>query len=156
LKRILVIHGPNLNLLGSREPGLYGSVTLRDIDNGLVREGRERGVDVSTFQSNHEGEIVDRIQAAAGEGVGSIVINPAAFTHTSVAVRDALLAAGLPFVEVHISNIHAREPFRQKSLFSDIASGIVAGFGPSGYGLALAGACDLLETVKRESGEENS
>ena len=156
MKKILVINGPNLNLLGSREPGLYGSATLQDIDEDLLRTGRELGVDVSTFQSNHEGEIVDRIQTAPAEGYGVIVINPAAFTHTSVAIRDALAACGLPFVEIHISNIHAREPFRQKSLVSDIASGIVAGFGPAGYRLALTGACDLLETVMRSSGEENS
>jgi len=156
VKKILVINGPNLNLLGSREPGLYGSATLQEIDEDLLRTGRELGVDVSTFQSNHEGEIVDRIQTAPAEGYGVIVINPAAFTHTSVAIRDALAACGLPFVEIHISNIHAREPFRQKSLVSDIASGIVAGFGPAGYRLALTGACDLLETIMRSSGEENS
>lgn len=156
MRKVLVIHGPNLNLLGSRETGIYGSATIQDIDDGLIRTGEERGVEVSTFQSNHEGEIVDRVQKAAVEGFGVVVINPAAFTHTSVAIRDALAACGLPFVEIHISNIHAREPFRQKSLVSDIASGIVAGFGPAGYRLALTGACDLLETVMRSSGEENS
>ncbi len=156
MRKVLVIHGPNLNLLGSRETGIYGSATIQDIDDGLIRTGGERGVEVSTFQSNHEGEIVDRVQKAALEGFGAIVINPAAFSHTSVAIRDALSAGDLPFVEVHISNIHAREPFRRKSLFSDIASGIVAGFGPAGYRLALTGACDLLDTIRRDSGEEKS
>jgi 3-dehydroquinate dehydratase-2 len=156
VKKILVIHGPNLNLLGSREPDLYGSCTLRDIDEGLVRKGKELGAKVSTFQSNYEGEIVDRVQAASSEGFGAIVINPAAFTHTSVAIRDALAACGLPFVEIHISNIHSREEFRRKSLVSDIASGIVAGFGPEGYRLALTGACGLLDTVMPGGGEEKS
>jgi len=156
VKRILVIHGPNLNLLGSRQPGIYGGMTLKEIDEDLIRAGQELGVEVGTFQSNQEGEIVERIQAASREGYGAIVINPAAFTHTSVAIRDALAAVGLPFVEVHISNIHAREPFRRKSLLSDLASGVIAGFGPFGYRLALAGAHDTFKSMKRGSGEEKS
>jgi 3-dehydroquinate dehydratase-2 len=145
VKKVLVIHGPNLNLLGAREKGHYGVMTLEEIDSGLVDAGRDSGVGVETYQSNHEGEIVDRVQQARQDGFGAIVLNPAAFTHTSVAIRDALLAAGLPFVEVHISNIHAREEFRSRSLVSDIASGIVMGFGPGGYSLALMGAIELLK-----------
>ena len=156
MRKVLVLHGPNLNLLGSREPGVYGKWTLADIDEDLVRTGRTLGIQVGTFQSNHEGEIVERIQGAGREGYGAIVINPAAYTHSSVAIRDALAAAGLPFVEVHISNIHAREPFRKKSLLSDLASGIVAGFGPSGYRLALIGAHDILKSFERGCGEEES
>ena len=144
MSKVLVIHGPNLNLLGSRETGHYGVMTLEEIDSGLVDTGREWGVEVHTFQSNHEGEIVDQVQQARASGFGAIIMNPAAFTHTSVAIRDALLAAGLPFFEVHISNIHAREEFRSRSLVSDIASGIVMGFGPTGYRLALMGARELL------------
>lgn len=156
MSRILVIHGPNLNLLGTRESHHYGLTSLETIDKELVKTGQELGVEVGTFQSNHEGEIVDRIQKAPLEGYDAIVINPAAFTHTSVAVRDALIAASLPFVEVHISNIHSRETFRQKSLVSDIASGIVTGFGTEGYNLALKGAHDILKTGKHSIGEENS
>jgi 3-dehydroquinate dehydratase-2 len=148
VKRVLVIHGPNLNLLGGREPHLYGSTTLQFIDEDLVQTGRELDIEVITFQSNHEGDIVERIHKASAEGYGAIIINPAAFTHTSVAVRDALSGCGLPFVEVHISNIHAREKFRQKSLVSDIASGIVTGFGSSGYRLALMGVKEILASGK--------
>ena len=156
MKKVLVIHGPNLNLLGSREPAYYGRATLAEIDEDLAKRGMELGVEVEAFQSNHEGEIVDRIQCAEGEGYGAIVINPAAFTHTSVAIRDALAAVGIPFFEVHLSNIHAREPFRKTSLVSDIASGIVSGFGPVGYGLALLGACDILKSAEGGRGEEKS
>lgn len=137
MKRVLVIHGPNLNLLGTREPHLYGNETLQDINDDLGRAGREMGIDVDTFQSNHEGDIVEKIHQASGEKYGFIIINPAALTHTSVAVRDALAGCGVPFVEVHISNIHSREKFRRKSLVSDLASGIVTGFGSYGYRLAL-------------------
>ncbi len=144
MSKVLVIHGPNLNLLGSRETDHYGVMTLEEIDSGLVGAGREWGMEVHTFQSNHEGEIVDKVQQAPTSGFGAIIMNPAAFTHTSVAIRDAILAAGLPFFEVHISNIHAREEFRSRSLVSDIASGIVMGFGPTGYRLALKGARELL------------
>jgi 3-dehydroquinate dehydratase-2 len=144
VKRILVIHGPNLNLLGGREPHLYGKKTLRDIDEDLVLTGRELAIEVDAFQSNHEGDIVERIHKASRDEYDAIIINPAAFTHTSVALRDALAACGLPFFEVHISNIHSRERFRRKSLVSDIASGIITGFGSLGYRLALLGAQGLL------------
>ena len=150
MKRVLVIHGPNLNLLGEREPHLYGSATLREINEDLVQAGHDWGLEVTSLQSNHEGEIVEAVQSASLDGCHAIIINPAAFTHSSVAVRDALSVCGLPFVEVHISNIHAREPFRRESLLSDIASGVVFGFGPSGYRLALMGIRDILESVSAE------
>ena len=136
-KLIWILHGPNLNLLGTREPGVYGSTTLAQIDENLERYGRDRGVKVESFQSNHEGALVDRIQSARAAGVDFVVINPAAFTHTSVAIRDALAAVAVPFVEVHLSNIHRREPFRHHSYFSDLAVGVIAGLGPTGYRLAL-------------------
>lgn len=142
---VLVVHGPNLNLLGTREPALYGSIPLAEIDRQLHARAKELGARVVCFQSNHEGEILDRIHAARSEAEG-IVINPAGLTHTSVVLRDALLAVGLPFVEVHLSNIHAREPFRQRSLLSDAARGVVCGLGPTGYRLALEG---LLESLDR-------
>lgn len=134
---IWILHGPNLNLLGTREPGVYGATTLAEINEDLVRYGQERAVKVETFQSNHEGSLVDRIQGARQAGVDFIIINPAAFTHTSVAIRDALAAVSVPFIEVHLSNIHRREPFRHHSYFSDLAVGVIAGLGPSGYRLAL-------------------
>ncbi len=143
---IWVIHGPNLNLLGSREPQTYGATTLGEIDSALAGQARKAGVRLESFQSNHEGAIVDRIQAARAAGVAFIVINPAAFTHTSVAIRDAIAAVAIPFVEVHLSNIHRREPFRHHSYFSDLATGVVAGFGPPGYRFALEFA---IEAVKR-------
>lgn len=136
-KLIWILHGPNLNLLGTREPGVYGSTTLKKIDEDLERYGLDRGVKVESFQSNHEGELVDRIQSARGAGVAFIVINPAAFTHTSVAIRDALAAVAVPFVEVHLSNVHRREAFRHHSYFSDLAVGVIAGLGPAGYRFAL-------------------
>ncbi|MEO8202231.1 MAG: type II 3-dehydroquinate dehydratase [Betaproteobacteria bacterium] len=135
---IWVIHGPNLNLLGRREPEIYGGESLEDIDRRLTDAARQAQVEVACFQSNHEGEIVDRIQAAGREGVGFIVINPAAYTHTSVAIRDALSAVRIPFIEVHLSNIHAREEFRHRSYLSDIAVGTICGLGSRGYDLALA------------------
>lgn len=134
---ILVLHGPNLNLLGTREPAVYGNVTLEKINADLVRIGEEAGIKVSCFQSNHEGVLVDRVQAARGDGTTFIVINPAAFTHTSVALRDALAAVALPFVEVHLSNVHRREAFRHHSYFSDLAVGVIVGLGAQGYRLAL-------------------
>lgn len=136
-QRILVLHGPNLNLLGLREPQIYGNETLADIDASLARQAKAASVELITFQSNHEGDLVDRIQAARSEGVSFIVINPAGYTHTSVALRDALAAVAIPFVEVHLSNIHAREPFRRHSYFSDIAAGVICGLGSHGYRLAL-------------------
>ena len=156
MKKILVIHGPNLNLLGLREPGIYGGVTLKEIDEDLIRTGQDLGVELGTCQSNHEGEIVERIHAARGEGYAAIVINPAGYTHTSIAIRDALAAVDLPFFEVHISNIHAREPFRRKSLISDLASGIVTGFGRVGYRLALLGAHEKTKSLGRVSEEEEN
>lgn len=135
--RILVVHGPNLNLLGTREPEHYGRVTLIDINMELARLAEAAGVDLDTFQSNHEGALIERIHAARERGVRAIIINPAAYTHTSVALRDALGAVAIPFVEVHLSNVHAREPFRQHSYFSDLAVGVICGLGHQGYVLAL-------------------
>lgn len=135
--RVLVLHGPNLNLLGSREPGVYGHTTLADINAALKAQGQAAGVAVDCFQSNHEGDLIDRVQAAPAENIDFIVINPAGYTHTSVALRDALAAVDIPFIEVHLSNIHAREPFRHHSYFSAIAEGVICGLGPDGYRLAL-------------------
>jgi 3-dehydroquinate dehydratase-2 len=135
--RILAIHGPNLNLLGTREPEHYGSVTLADINLALARMAENAGVDLEAFQSNHEGALIERIHAARDQGVRAIIINPAAYTHTSVALRDALAAVAIPFVEVHLSNVHAREPFRHHSYFSDLAVGVICGLGHEGYLLAL-------------------
>lgn len=145
-KTIWVLHGPNLNLLGTREPGVYGATTLAEIDRMLADEGTAAGVCVESFQSNHEGALVERIHAARNADVAFIVINPAAFTHTSVAIRDALAGVGIPFVEVHLSNVHKREPFRHHSYFSDLAVGVIAGLGPVGYRCALHFA---IETVRR-------
>jgi len=136
-KRILVLHGPNLNLLGSREPGIYGRETLADINQRLIARGKAAGATVICFQSNHEGALIDRVQQSKKEQVVSIIINPAGFTHTSVALRDALVGVAIPFVEVHLSNIHAREPFRRHSYFSDQAAGTICGLGSRGYELAL-------------------
>ena len=134
---VLVLHGPNLNLLGTREPAVYGHDTLRDIDARLEAQARAAGVRLMTFQSNHEGALVDRVQAARNESVRYVLINPAAFTHTSVALRDALAAVAIPYIEIHLSNVHAREPFRHHSYFSDKAVGTIVGLGPLGYELAL-------------------
>lgn len=136
-KSILVVHGPNLNLLGTREPAHYGSATLASIDQRLADRARAAGVSLATFQSNQEGELIDRIQQAARDAVDFIIINPAAFTHTSVALRDALAAVAIPFIEVHLSNVFAREKFRHHSYFTDLAVGIVSGLGGKGYELAL-------------------
>jgi 3-dehydroquinate dehydratase-2 len=142
--RIAVIHGPNLHLLGKREPGTYGATTLAEVDSELDSLAEELGVSLESFQSNHEGEIVDFIAAAYERGVNGFVVNPAAFTHTSVALRDAFLGVGLPFVEVHISNTAAREDFRSHSYLSSIAAGVVFGFGVHGYLLALRGLVGRL------------
>ncbi len=134
--RVLLLNGPNLNLLGKREPGVYGTTTLDQITARLVETGRSLGIEVEAFQSNHEGALVDRIHAAMGACDG-IVFNPGAFTHTSVALRDALLGVNVPFVEVHLSNVFKREAFRHHSYFSDIALGVISGLGASGYEAAL-------------------
>lgn len=136
-RRILVLHGPNLNLLGTREPGIYGSRTLAQIDAGLVELAAELNVTLSCWQSNHEGALVDRIQAAGADGTDFIIINAGAYTHTSVAIRDALAGVAIPFVEVHLSNLFKREPFRHHSYLSDIAVGLISGLGPDGYEAAL-------------------
>ncbi|BBE49636.1 3-dehydroquinate dehydratase 1 [Ferriphaselus amnicola] len=137
MKNVLVLHGPNLNLLGSREPAVYGRVTLVEIDQKLAQFAREQGAELSAFQSNAESALIERIHAARLDGTTFIVINPAAFTHTSVALRDALAAVGIPFIEVHLSNVFARESFRHESYFSDIAVGIISGLGATGYELAV-------------------
>ena len=144
-KRILVLHGPNLNLLGTREPEHYGQQTLAEIDAALKEQGLAVGVAVDCFQSNAEYELIERVHAARDENVGFIIINPAAFTHTSVALRDALAAVAIPFIEVHLSNVHARERFRQQSFFSDKAVGVISGLGAMGYLFALGYALHALE-----------
>lgn len=138
MTKVLLINGPNLNLLGTREPGVYGAATLASIEARLQSQARDAGAELATFQSNAESELVERIQQAGRDQVDFILINPAAFTHTSVAMRDALAAVGIPFVEIHISNVHARESFRQKSYFTDLAVGVISGLGATGYELALA------------------
>lgn len=147
MAKLLVLHGPNLNLLGTREPEVYGRATLAEIDAGLRRAAAAAGHQLECFQSNAEHALVDRVQSAAGDGTGCIVINPAALTHTSVALRDALAAVAIPFYEVHLSNPHAREPFRRQSYFSDLAVGVVAGFGADGYRHALDAAIKRLATL---------
>src|SRR5574343_1410790 len=135
--RVLVLNGPNLNLLGTREPTHYGRVTLADINLSLAQMADRAGIELETFQSNHEGALIERVHAAREQGVGGIIINPAAYTHTSVALRDAISAVAIPFVEVHLSNVHARESFRHHSYFSDLAIGGICGLGHQGYVLAL-------------------
>ena len=142
--KILIIHGPNLNMLGKREPEIYGATTLQEIDNSLAEKAEEMGVDISFFQSNSEGEIVSTIQDSMSNTDG-IVINPGAYTHTSVAIRDAILSCGLPVVEVHISNVHKREDFRQKSFISGVAVGVISGFGINSYFLGLSALVDYLK-----------
>jgi 3-dehydroquinate dehydratase-2 len=144
--RVLVLHGPNLNLLGTREPDVYGSQTLDDIRQRLCVQAEALGVELAHFQSNHEGALVDRIQQAAAEGIAGVVVNPAAFTHTSVALRDAFAATALPFVEVHLSNVHRREEFRHRSLLVDLAIGQVMGFGGTSYVLGLQGLVSALRS----------
>ena len=136
-KKILVLHGPNLNLLGTREPEIYGRETLPDINRRLVAQGKAAGVSVICFQSNHEGDLIDRVQRGRRDETAFVLINPAGLTHSSVALRDAMAAAAIPYVEVHLSNIHAREPFRHHSYFSDQAIGTICGLGSRGYDLAL-------------------
>ena len=134
---VLVLHGPNLNLLGTREPAVYGSVTLPDIDRELTKIAQEAGSTLQCLQSNHEGVLIDRVHAARTDGTDFIVINPGAFTHTSVALRDAIAGVAIPFIEVHLSYVHRREPFRHHSYFSDLAEGVIVGLGAQGYSLAL-------------------
>lgn len=137
MTNVLVLHGPNLNLLGTREPEVYGRVTLDEINGNLQKLAENSGATLSCLQSNAESVLIDRIQAAPKEGVAFIIINPAAFTHTSIALRDALAAVGIPFIEVHLSNVFAREPFRKESYFSDHAVGVISGLGAAGYEFAL-------------------
>jgi len=136
-RSVLVIHGPNLNLLGTREPAVYGRETLAAIDKRLIASGRAAGAQIQCFQSNLEGQLIERVQQAKGEGVDFIVLNPAGYTHTSVALRDALAGVAIPFIEVHVSNIQAREAFRHRSYFSDLAVGTICGLGSRGYDFAL-------------------
>ena len=144
---ILLLNGPNLNMLGQREPEKYGTQTLQDIVDDLTAQAASSDVTLSHFQSNAEYELIDRIHAAMGN-VDAIIINPAAFTHTSVALRDALLSVNIPFIEVHLSNVHAREPFRHHSFFSDVAAGVIVGLGAMGYSLALTAAINLPKSQK--------
>lgn len=144
MAKILLLNGPNLNLLGTREPGIYGAGTLADITARLQTLANELGHEVEAFQSNAEAELINRIQGAPSAGIAYILFNPAAFTHTSIALRDALLAVGLPFIEVHLSNVHARESFRRHSYFSDVARGTIVGLGAMGYELALRAAAAQL------------
>ncbi len=144
MSTILVLHGPNLNMLGTREPEVYGHETLNDINDRLRQKAADLNHHLLHFQSNAEYELIDRIHEARAEGVDFIIINPAAFTHTSVALRDALLASDIPFIEVHLSNVHAREAFRHHSYFSDIAVGVICGLGSQGYDLALQAALNRI------------
>jgi 3-dehydroquinate dehydratase II len=144
MARLLLLNGPNLNLLGSREPGIYGSATLATIEQRAQTLANEAGHELTAFQSNAEHELIERIHQGRDDGTAFIVFNPAGLTHTSVALRDALLAVKLPFIEVHLSNIHSREPFRRHSYFSDIAVGCITGFGPLGYELAVRAACQRI------------
>lgn len=143
MKNVLVLHGPNLNLLGSREPDVYGRVTLAEIDAKLTAQAQAGSARLSHFQSNAEAALVERVQQARSDGTDFIIINPAAYTHTSVALRDALAAVAIPFIEVHLSNVFAREAFRKESYFSDIAVGVISGLGATGYELALQFALKL-------------
>ncbi len=153
MAKLLVLHGPNLNLLGSREPEIYGATLLAEIDADLQARALAAGHELESFQSNAEHALIDRVQATRNDDTDFILINPAGFTHTSVALRDALAAVALPFIEVHLSNPHAREPFRHTSYFSDLAVGVVAGFGPLSYGLALAAAIRQIDKAgNREAG----
>ena len=142
---VMLLNGPNLNLLGRREPGIYGARSLEDIVTGLRKEAAALGIGLTAFQSNAEHELVDRVHAAADDGTAAVLINPGAFTHTSIALRDALTGIALPFIEVHLSNIHAREPFRRHSYFSDVALGSIVGLGATGYTLALRAIASHLQ-----------
>jgi len=145
MAKILVLHGPNLNLLGSREPGVYGATTLEQINQQLQQQAQQCGVELDFLQSNAEYQLIERIHAAKNEQISFILFNPAAFTHTSVALRDALLAVSIPFIEIHLSNVFQREQFRHHSYFSDIAAGVICGLGAQGYSLALQAACKHIQ-----------
>lgn len=154
--KILVLHGPNLNLLGTREPDIYGRETLADINAALAARAEAAGHELAWFQSNAEHELIARVHQARDEGTAFVLVNPAAFTHTSVALRDALAAVAIPFVEVHLSNPHAREVFRHRSYFSDLAIGVVAGFGADSYRLALEAALTRVPAPTGPAGAESS
>ncbi len=144
MAKLLVLHGPNLNLLGQREPAVYGHATLAEIDTDLAAIARSSGHELASFQSNAEGALIDRVHAAVKDGTAFILINPGALTHTSIALRDALAAVAIPFIEVHLSNVHAREPFRRRSFLADLAVGTIAGFGADSYRLGLMAAINRL------------
>lgn len=148
MNKVLVLNGPNLNLLGRREPAIYGCDTLDDICAGLAKQAAAAGIQLDSMQSNSEHALIERIHAAGTDGTTFILFNPAAFTHTSIALRDALLGVGIPFIEIHLSNVHAREPFRRQSYFSDIAVGVICGLGAQGYELALQAAVRHLSNKK--------
>jgi 3-dehydroquinate dehydratase-2 len=145
MAKILLLNGPNLNLLGTREPARYGKVTLADLETRLRQRAGEAGHTLVAFQSNHEGQLIDRIHAAATEGVARILLNPGGLTHTSISLRDALLGVGIPFIEIHITNLHAREPFRHHSYLTDVAAGAILGLGTLGYELALEAVITALK-----------
>jgi 3-dehydroquinate dehydratase-2 len=146
MAKLLLLNGPNLNLLGTREPGVYGTTTLDQIVADLSERARRRGAELEAFQSNDEGALIDRIQQAAREGIDFILLNPAALTHTSIALRDALLGVAIPFIEIHLSNVFAREDFRHRSYLTDVAAGLIAGLGTIGYTLALEAALERVAT----------
>ncbi|KAK8133034.1 hypothetical protein PG999_001207 [Apiospora kogelbergensis] len=146
-RNLLLINGPNLNLLGTREPHIYGSTTLKDVETAAQQQASSLSISLATFQSNHEGAIIDRIQAAREEGVDAIIINPGGFTHTSVAIRDALLGVGIPYVELHVSNVHAREAWRRESYFTDKAVAMICGMGVYGYTAAIEFAARHMKTA---------
>jgi 3-dehydroquinate dehydratase II len=150
--KILLLNGPNLNLLGTREPAKYGSTTLAEVEAMCTREAGRLGAELAAFQSNHEGALVDRIHAARAEGVDYVIINAGALTHTSVALRDALAGVAIPFIEVHITNVHAREPFRHHSYLSEIAAGVIVGLGVTGYRLALQAIVERLQAQRDARG----
>ncbi len=156
MANILLLNGPNLNLLGSREPGLYGSANLEDIVATLTSSAAQAGHTLSALQSNAEHQLIERVHCAATDGTDLVIINPAAFTHTSIALRDALLAVAIPFIEVHLSNIYNREAFRKDSYFSDIAIGVISGFGALSYQLALAAAIEKLPAIEQQTTEQQT
>ena len=156
MANILLLNGPNLNLLGSREPGLHGSANLEDIVATLTSSAAQAGHTLSALQSNAEHQLIERVHSAATDGTDLVIINPAAFTHTSIALRDALLAVAIPFIEVHLSNIYNREAFRKDSYFSDIAIGVISGFGALSYQLALAAAIEKLPAIEQQTIEQQT